>query len=800
MDCSATTTGSFAFGLNTNKKTDLPYSALSEIIETQNECKKGIYEWILSDKDPVRMYIDIDISIGNDIDLANAEQQYANALAIIKDYFPEITWNVATSITDKKLSAHVISNSHFSTMKTLKPVVLSLNKQNKYIDIAPYSTGTQKFRLPLSVKDGEGRPLSMAEGTELTDYILGNTHGLIEYIPVDKINMNANLKKALDNVPSEYWGKGWGEKPINWHTLKQIIYNIMPNDEGFKLLDKYSIDHNGYNIENNQTIWNSTHINAKYYNLQWLEKKLGKIQNSNDDKKDGGKNIWDQERIVQEVIKQHGENIIIEFSKKEYTHYAWDGQYWYKNHEGLIMNNIMETLKYIREKHVECSGLSIDYNFVKNVFNLLKTQKELIKTNIPWDENGLILPFKNVVYDLRTGTTRPHMKEDYITLTTGYDYIPSTPEERDILKEATINKIFANNPEGLDIALQEYASGLIGENFQHLFIHNGNGGNGKGIMSRLMGETLGNDFYLQAKAVVLQEGDKASSNPDKVNLAYKRYAVFPECEGSLNGTVVKDLFGGDKIKARDHHCSKTAHINHLTGVIETNDAPKFKKVGDGISRRVIFIDWQSSFSDKYKCDDYNKKEFMSKNWGKDFNDKYKLAFFDILAPIAKQIIERNLKLIIPKGITNTTNKYFNSCNVLTEYIEENIIEVENPTEKEYIQINDIIERFKQTKDFEEMDKNAQRKITNKDLNSILKTHPIYKNNWRERIKKQGMTVRSVLMNYTWKEPQDNNNICLINSDNESELSANDTRSIDNDDTPPCPKKYIIPLQGIELRR
>lgn len=787
MDGSATTTGSFAFGLNTNKKTPLPYSALFDIIEQQNKCNKGIYEWILTDKDPVRMYFDIDIKIGDDIDLANAKQQYANALEIIEEYFPGITWNVAMSITDKKLSAHMISNSHFSNMKTIKTEVLVLHKKNKYIDIKPYSTGTQKFRLPLSVKDGDGRPLSIVEGTELTDYILGNTHGLIEYIPIAKKTMNDDLKKALDNVPSEYWGKGWGEKPINWHTLKQIIYNIMPNEDGFKLLDKYSIGHNGYNIENNQTIWNSTHINAKYYNLQWLEKKLGKTQHSNDNTKDVGKTIWDHKRIVQEVVKQYGDNIIIEPTGKDCIYYVWDGQYWYKNRLGLVKDFIMETLEYIREDYDECSRLAITDNFVKSVFNLLDTQKELIKTNIPWNENGLILPFKNVVYDLSTGTTRPHMKEDYITLTTGYDYIPSTPEERDVLKEATINKIFANNPEGLDITLQEYASGLIGENFQHLFIHNGNGGNGKGIMSRLMGETLGNDFYLQAKAVVLQEKDRASSNPDKVNLAYKRYAVFPECEGSLNGTIIKDLFGGDKIKARDHHSSKTTHINHLTGVIETNNAPKIRRIGDGISRRVIFIDWQSSFSDKYKCDDYNKKEFMSKNWGRDFNDKYKLAFFDILAPIAKQIIERNLKLIIPKGITNTTNKYFNSCNVLTEYIEENIIEVENPTGKDYIQINDIILRFKQTRDFEEMDKSAQGKITNKELNSILKTHPIYKNNWRDRLNRQGMTIRSILMNYTWKEPQDNNNGCLINSDSENELSANDTRSIDsNDDTPPLP--------------
>ena len=365
MDGSAKTTGLFAFGLKTNKKVPLPYSALFEIIQTQNENNTGIYEWIENNIAKVRMYIDIDINIENEETLSNAEQQYSNAITIINEYFVGVSWNIAKSITDKKLSAHMISNSHFSNMKTLKPIIELLNKQNKYIDIIPYSTGTQKFRLPLSVKDGDGRPLSIAPETELIDYILGNTDGLIEYIPPAKKTMNDNLKKALDNVPSEYWGNSWGEKPINWHNLKQIIYNIMPNEDGFKLLDTYSIGHNGYDIEKNQTIWNNTKINAKYYNLQWLDKRLKKEHSQEGQTVTRPTTAYDTEYIADYVVKKYSNDIIIEVDTANLTN---------ENIEFLLK------VPFVLKQNTQIGGFKFD---IFNIYikNYNQYQNTLIKVN-----------------------------------------------------------------------------------------------------------------------------------------------------------------------------------------------------------------------------------------------------------------------------------------------------------------------------------------------------------------------------------------------------------------------------------
>lgn len=794
------THGYFANGLGSSisRKIKLSYDDLLEFITNNNEQQKGTYEWIMSPTQPVRIYIDID---------AKDIEQFNLALSLVKETFIDIGFNIAKHTSDIKISAHLISNTHYSTMEKLKPILDNLHKQNQSIDNKVYSKGTQKFRLPLSIKkEDDLRCLSIEDNTEIQDYILSNTTGLIEYIPIelpkktkiikqkkDTSNDKDTLIELLKRVPSDKWGLSYGEKPINWHNLKQVIYNILPNDEGFNLLDTYSQDHDKYNVENNKTIWQSTQVDTKFYNLKWLNKELAISYDHND--------------IANKYCDIYGDNTIIQVDKEgNITYYIWDNKYWHKNNIGLIKSYIIAI----------CEEINIETNIkkpisiakVNSIFGLLSAKPQLNIKDIPWDENGLILPFKNVVYDLTTGETRPHLKSDYITLTTGYDYIPSTIQQQNEIREYTLNKIFSNNPDGLHLSLQEYATGLIGMNIQHLFIHSGCGSNGKGVMSRLMSAVLGSNFYIQGKSKVLQEEDKCSSNPDKVNLAYKRYAVFPECEGKLNIAVIKDLFGGDPIKARDHCKSKTTHTNHLTGVIETNNAPKVSRVDEAVSRRFIMNPYKSSFSGKYLEDDYEKNIFKGSVMDTNFNDTYKIAFFDILAPIAKELIRNKFKIDIPISIQNITNSYFNSCNILTEYIETHIRPCDNPCDNEWVKVSDIIARFKSTDDFENMNKNVQTKINNKELIIILKAHPIYKLAFIERTKKQGKTIRSILMNYTWKETtdsedEDNNEpiikksglVCLLDSD--TDKSQQDTNSIEYDsDAPPIPinnikKRYDI---------
>lgn len=103
--------------------------------------------------------------------------------------------------------------------------------------------------------------------------------------------------------------------------------------------------------------------------------------------------------------------------------------------------------------------------------------------------------------ELPTQRFRPYRFDDFMTLTTGYNYEepnfddPATAEMRE-----TINRIMSEIQEGQDrrvLLTQIMASALDGVNYQYLFMLNGSGGNGKGLLSRLMRKVLGKDLCIE---------------------------------------------------------------------------------------------------------------------------------------------------------------------------------------------------------------------------------------------------------------------------------------------------------------
>ena len=170
----------------------------------------------------------------------------------------------------------------------------------------------------------------------------------------------------------------------------------------------------------------------------------------------------------------------------------------------LSESDINRLLKILR---TNCS-LSNKMNDV--IKHILTKAKEIDED---FNSDPFLLGFNNGVYDLKNDVFRDYTYNDYITLSTKYDYKQPDYNDpsNDEIKE-TLVKIFEDihpDPEHRELYLKVLASGLDGRAYQKLFLFNGQGGNGKGLTGALMDSVLG-DYYFQPGNGILKDVERAN--------------------------------------------------------------------------------------------------------------------------------------------------------------------------------------------------------------------------------------------------------------------------------------------------
>ena len=181
-------------------------------------------------------------------------------------------------------------------------------------------------------------------------------------------------------------------------------------------------------------------------------------------------------------------------------------------------------------------------------------------TDKQFDYNPHLLGFENGKVNLITGEFSEYQHDDFITLTTLYNYRKpqfdgndeQSLKDREMME--TIIRIFGEIQPEVDrqtLLIQILASGLDGNNYQAMWYFNGTGGNGKGLIGRLMVATLGKNFCLTPKPSLLTD-DSASrgASPDIADILHKRYIVFKEMGGTIHLPALRKLTGGDQLRGR----------------------------------------------------------------------------------------------------------------------------------------------------------------------------------------------------------------------------------------------------------
>lgn len=234
-------------------------------------------------------------------------------------------------------------------------------------------------------------------------------------------------------------------------------------------------------------------------------------------------------------------------------------------------------------------------NRLEAMLKLAQSEPGLAVTPDQFDADPWLFNCPNGTLDLRTGELRPHRREDHQTALCP---TPFDPAARCPAWERFTATVF-----GGDAEMVAYVRRLLGyaatgnTSVAVLPVLWGDGSNGKSTLVETVLDVLGGDYATKAPPDFLM-AKKGENHPTELaDLKGKRLVVAMETEEGrrLNEPLIKELTGGDRIKARrmreDFWEFKPTHKLFLG----TNYKPAVRTGGHGLWRRLRLIPFAVRF-------------------------------------------------------------------------------------------------------------------------------------------------------------------------------------------------------------
>lgn len=228
---------------------------------------------------------------------------------------------------------------------------------------------------------------------------------------------------------------------------------------------------------------------------------------------------------------------------------------------------------------------------VRNVLFLAESELGPVEMS-SFDAQQLWIPLANGVYDISSGQLLPHDPLHRLTHIVPYEYDERAecPTWRQCLNEWMLTDKGQTCQEWIDILQEFFGYCLIPDTrAQVSMLWNGEGGNGKGVATRVLEGLVGRD-YTTAIAV------------EQLHDPYQRAEIQGKLVGFVNepdpkamqknGNHFKAIVGGDPINARRPTEKVFTFKPVCRVIISTNELPSTRDTSIGYYRRLIMIDWR----------------------------------------------------------------------------------------------------------------------------------------------------------------------------------------------------------------
>jgi len=206
-----------------------------------------------------------------------------------------------------------------------------------------------------------------------------------------------------------------------------------------------------------------------------------------------------------------------------------------------------------------------------------------------WDSDPYLMTHMGGTVDLRTGATREHSPADLITHCAPARELFATSLDGSRFGQFLLEVLPDNELRGY--VQRAVGSSLIGVQADHvIFMATGTGRNGKGTLFRAIANAVG-PYYSAISSDMLVEKGHAAHPTAKADLAGRRLVVSSEISAgvALDEGLVKELSGGDRIKARFMGKDQFEFDPSHTLWICCNEKPRIKGTDNGIWRRIKVI-------------------------------------------------------------------------------------------------------------------------------------------------------------------------------------------------------------------
>lgn len=537
------------------------------------------------------------------------------------------------------------------------------------------------------------------------------------------------LDKILDLFPASYF--------VDYSNYRQVMTVCKResggNMDGFSLACKYSRKAPGYESvseEEHLKNWNgfeeTTNNRGSLYNaLVKLGLKDKYISIVYGDKEDNDSSFWSvvysgtDEEWAEYVYRNLGDRIIYSditgwWSLRENNTWACSGA----EPENMRTNTIKTIMPRLdREISKIRSGTEEEQKENEDLLKCLSVASKRVRSSrtyvslLPFlrekckkrnledllDSNHDLFAFNDCVIDMRTNVIRPIDPMDWITLTTGYDYCEP---KREVVKEVydIVNAILDKEGDThiTEFVLQELATTLCGRRrISDVQAWTGIGGNGKGVLSKIMENTLGK--YSVPAPEGLFTTKTISRSPELLSLRGARCVWVNEPEKDDQITSLLKKLDGDGIRVRDNHAKSREMVTirpSFALVISYNETPSFSRDG-GTRRRLRVVPFTKTYRSnpdpkkgEIKADPIIKEKMET-------DTDYRDAFLHILREAYMRYRDNGYEIDPPREVLDKSEDCLNESNPVCEWFnEEYEIDIRKYSDKKMTR-KDLYEKYKQ---------------------------------------------------------------------------------------------------------
>lgn len=211
------------------------------------------------------------------------------------------------------------------------------------------------------------------------------------------------------------------------------------------------------------------------------------------------------------------------------------------------------------------------------------------------DQDQFAFNVGNGTIDLKTGMLREHRRSDMITKLAPVEYRPGTEAPR---FHQFLRDVFEDDAGVIGYIRRWCGYSLTGSvREQQLTIFHGTGANGKSTLLDLLLSIMGGDYAIKAANDLLVQKRGESHPTERADLFGKRLVTSIETDDGkrLAEALVKDLTGGDKIRARRMREDFWEFSPTHKLVLATNHKPEIQGTDHAIWRRIQLVPFNVKF-------------------------------------------------------------------------------------------------------------------------------------------------------------------------------------------------------------